>query len=181
MTKKLFVLAICSLFIFGLVGIVMAEQSATSYSGKKYYEQQVFVDAYNNTGGTLAQNSVVVIDTTGTAADSLGAYFTTSSTAKDVTLFGVLDTGNLISGTSATVVYGLDKASVGRVCVRGPHQVLVSGTATTGLLIGQSGTLGYGYVLPASTNTSEGVLGYSLATNGLNTAVWAWINPHPTK
>jgi glutamate synthase domain-containing protein 3 len=178
MTKKLVLIAIASLFVFATIGTVLAEQSASVYGGKKYYEQQVFVDAYNNTGGTLPVNSVVILDTTGTAADSLGAYITTSTTAGSVYIFGVVAQATPITNATGTLKsnLGINTATTGRICVRGPHLVRVStaSTVTAGNILTQSGTAGVAYPLPSST-VATGILGVALESAG--TQVWTWIRP----
>ena len=185
MTKKLFAIAISVLFVFGLIGPVLAEQGSTSYSGKKYYEQQVFVDVYNNSAGTLLQNAVVILDaSTGTTlGDALGSYVTTAATASLPLVFGVVDSNILLTTGTGTMYYGIPASAVGRVCIRGPHKVLVAANATTptvGIMLGTSATAQYAGTISsatAGTYATYGALGVVLASDS-STAQWVWIQPH---
>ena len=176
MTKKIIVLAIASLFL--MTGLALAEQGATAFGGKKYYEQQVFVDAYNYAAGSIAANAIVVFDTTNaTLADSMGAFIGTSVTANDIMVFGVTDA--IIPGQSA-----------GRVCIRGPH--LVNGLGGVGISAGtivyQSATAGVATPVGASASYAPvGSVGIALSsttsgspflTGGSNgPAFWIWVAP----
>lgn len=111
--KKLFIVLLSALFIFGIAYQVRAEQSSSSASGTNYYDNQVYTIGYNNSGADISSNSLVVIDTTGTAGSTLGAYITTTTTQGHNFVFGVTDEV-IADGTS------------GRICIRGPHKVLVN-------------------------------------------------------
>jgi hypothetical protein len=189
--KKLIVV-ISALFVVGLISTAKAENSATSYGGKKYYEQQVFVDAYNNNAGTIPANMVVIIDTAGTAGDSLGAYVKTTASATSPLIFGVVDFYNtrVDAGGTATIELGMATNSTGRIAVRGPHQVLVNSpsggyTAPLGSLLSTGVTAGWAQTLPSTGTTPYGVLGVvighslnSTTCGAAGTCDWVWIQPN---
>lgn len=174
--KKFILLA---LLMVGMLSTVRAENSATAYD-QKYYSQQVFTVAYNNSASTLAVNSVVVLDSTQTTNPNnyLGSYVTSNgSTTDSIYVFGVTDE-SILSG------------SLGRICVRGPHKVLMpTGYITAaGIVIGacSNATAANGVkACPTTTSdgTSSGTLGYTLsATASTDTGdaaytYWAWIRP----
>ena len=132
MKKFLFVLLI-ALFT---VSFVYAEQSAQTYSGnnlQSYREQQVFADFYNNSGGPITSNSVVILDTAVTSGSLLGTAITTTVASNSTLVVGVSDVE-------------IATASVGRVCVRGPHKCFLASTAnmTAGATLA---TCGYQFTL----------------------------------
>ena len=117
MKKISFVVAI--LLVIGLASFVYAENSATGMSGNNFREQQVFIEGYNNSGSDISSNYVVVIETTAAkiaSGSTLGAYIKTTSTANDPLVLGVTDQV-ITNGTR------------GRICVRGPHKVYLTGLA----------------------------------------------------
>lgn len=177
--KKLILLA---LFLGALVPQVRAENSATAYD-QRYFSQQVFVQAYNNSSATLAVNSVVVLDVTQTTNPNLylGSYVTSNgSTSDSIYVFGVTDEQILVG-------------SLGRVAVRGPHKVLMPSKPTgAGVVIGAcSNSVSGNEVKACATTTADGTasgqLGYTLSTtastdsgDAANT-YWAWIRPQQHK
>lgn len=163
---------------FLLLGVasVRAENSATGYSNPvNFRDQQVFVAAYNNSASTIAINNAVVLDSTGTAGSTLGAYINTSTTTDDPYIFGVADEA-IAAGT------------VGRVCIRGPHKVVWTGPGkggvTSGNVISNASTTA-GTVGPTTTSsgTDRGILGKVINitattdTGDASYTYWAWIQP----
>ncbi len=131
--KKLFLIA---LMVLLTASFCYAEQSAQTYSGnanQRFDEQQVFVDAYNSSGGTISSNYVVVIDTAAANAASgttLGTYITTTTTAADARVLGVTESD-------------IPAGRVGRVCVRGPKKVyLTAAPSAAGATIATTTTAG---------------------------------------
>lgn len=164
-----------ALFILAFAPVVRAENSATAYDGK-YYSQQVFVSAYNNSASAISRDNVVAIDTTATAGTTLGGYIATTTTTDSVYVFGVTD---------ETIGAG----ALGRVCVRGPHKAVSiaasanSGYNTIGSVITASSTAGkYGFGATAD-GTASGKLGYILNatatsdTGDASNTYWIWVEP----
>ena len=114
--RKLLLLGI-SLLLLGLSN-VQAMNSAASYDSK-YWSQQVFVQAYNNSTGTIYRDFVVGLDTTPAINPNvnLGQYITqnASSVTDNIYVFGVAD---------ETIPAG----QLGRIAIRGPHKVVVNTT-----------------------------------------------------
>ncbi len=177
--KKFILLA---LLMVGLVPVVRAENSASAYDSK-YYSQQVFVVAYNNSDSTLALISVAILDVTQTTNPNnyLGSYVTNNgSTTDSIYVFGVSDE-SILSG------------SLGRFCVRGPHKVLMPNPPTAaGVVIGAcSNSVAANAVKACATTTVDGTasgqLGYTLsATSSTDSGdaantYWAWIRPQQHK
>lgn len=171
MMKKLFIVLLSALMVFGFLTQARAETSTSAYTGKRYEEQQVFVMAFNNSGSTLNTTSVVILDLSGTgvtAGATLGSYVTTTTTADSVRVFGVADES-------------IDDQSVGRICIRGPHQVRLVATSSPssigiGDLITTSATAGRVAEYSTADGTAGGVLGRSLETT-TNEDFWIWVNP----
>lgn len=163
-----------SLFAISLlfVGrVAHAENSAAAFDNK-YYSEQVFVQAYNNTASTIAINNVVVLDTTPAVNPNvnLGQYVTTNgSTTDSVFVFGVTDEA-------------ITAATLGRICIRGPHKVVHAvGITTQGAVIGACASSSKACPVTTSTGTSRGFLGKILSTtastdtgDAANT-FWDWI------
>ena len=176
--KKLSIFVISALLVLGLTAQVRAEQSPATASGKVYTDNQVFTMAYNNSGADITSNSIVILDTSGTAGSTLGAYITTSTSADNKYVFGVTEDATCSSGTSC------------RVCIRGPHKVWLTiagaGAMSAGNIVSQSTTAGRGTTYSQSDGTAGGYLGTALAvTSGTysygsldgNDIWWVWINP----
>lgn len=163
----------------GIVPLVRAENSATSYD-TKYYSQQVFVSAYNNNGQTIPVNNVVILDASQTVNPNnyLGSYVNVTATTDSVFIFGVADEA-IAAGT------------MGRICVRGPHKAVsltpgsagLSGVAVSGAIVtasNQTGKFGYGQT---SDGTVMGRLGYILSstattdTGDASNTYWIWVSP----
>lgn len=159
--------------LFGMVSVVKAENSATGYGNPPaFYDQQVFVVAYNNNASSIAKDNVVILDTAGTAGSTLGAYINTTTTTDSVNVFGVTDEA-IAAGT------------LGRVCVRGPHKVVYKvGVVTLGDVV-SSCTSSAGNACPVTTasGTDRGFLGKNInitATTGTGDAAntyWIWVQP----
>lgn len=170
--RKINVIMLGIFLMLGMVS-VKAENSATGYSNPaSFRDQQVFVEAYNNNASSIAINNVVVLDTSGTANSTLGAYINTSTTTDSVYVFGVTDEA-IAAGT------------LGRVCVRGPHKVVYANASPTlGNVIGVN-SVSAGTAAPVTTasGTSRGFLGKiinttaSTATGDATNTFWAWIQP----
>lgn len=175
--KKFILLA---LLMVGMISTVRAENSATAFD-QKYYSQQVFVVAYNNSASTLALNSTVILDATQTTNPNLylGSYVTTSgSTTDSIYTFGVTDE-SILSG------------SLGRICVRGPHKVVMpspsSGVTAGNVISACSNTVaanaGKACAFTTADGTDSGMLGFLLSAtastdNGdASNTFWAWIRP----
>lgn len=164
MKKLLFALLIVAL----TASFSYAEQSAQTYSGnatQNYREQQVFIDCYNNSGSAISSNYVVILDTTAASVASgsyLGTYITTTTTPADTRVLGVTD---------ATI----PAASVGRVCIRGPHKVyLTSAPSAVGATVATTSTAGAGVPWSASLpgNSSFGfALSSTVIGNGFYVGV----------
>jgi hypothetical protein len=175
--KKLFILS--ALLVLGLTTYSWAEISADAYSGKNNNEQGVFIDVYNNAGVQMTKNTVAILDTTGVLTDTkIGTYVTIPSTSDSIYTLGVVD-------------QDIMSASVGRVCVRGPHQVLVSSQATVaaGTILGTasglyanplSGTIGYARAMSVADGTGMGRLGVAIGESQATPASiwWVWVNPY---
>lgn len=122
--KKL-LLVVFSLMLLGIPN-AHARNSAATYDNK-YWSQQEFVAAYNNTTVSMYRDYIVGLDTNsvGNASPSinpnnnLGQYITenTGSTTDNLYVFGVVD---------ETIPAG----QLGRVCIRGPHKVVFMKTGT---------------------------------------------------
>lgn len=177
--KKLLVLVAISFMLLG-IGSVQARNSAASYDAK-YYSQQEFVQAYNNTTSPIYRDYVVGLDTSPTINPNvnLGQYVTavTSATSDNIYVFGVAD---------ETIPAG----QLGRFCIRGPHKIVVkaSQTSTIGTVLSQcpSNTAAAGGLACAyatATGTAAGMIGYVInatATSDTGDVVgeyWSWVTP----
>lgn len=171
-----------ALFLVASVASVRAENSATAFDAKAA-TQTVYVSAYNNSGDTLAVNSVVVLDVTQTINPNnyLGSYVTKNgSTTDSIYVFGVTDE-SILDG------------SLGRIAVRGPHKVLMPSIPSgAGIVIGacsNSVTANAVKACPTTTadGTASGQLGYLLSatastdTGDAANTYWAWIRPQQHK
>jgi len=165
--KKLLVLCLFVSVLLVFNSQVWAEQSSQTANGRVYVDNQVFTMAYNNSGSEIQSNNVVILDTTGTAGSTLGAYITTSTTADDYRVFGVTD---------ETIATG----AVGRVVIRGPHEVLdADSTHAAAAILACSTTAGVTTTYSTSDGTTGGYLGHVVGASsdlGPNYA-WVWINP----
>lgn len=156
----------------GIVSTVRAENSATAYDSK-YYSQQVFVVAYNNSASTISQEQVAVLDTTQTINPNiyLGSYVTINGATTDsIYTFGVADE-DVLSGT------------LGRFCVRGPHKVqMPSQPSGAGVIISSCASTAKACPVTTADGTASGRLGYTLSstasteTGDVANTYWAWIN-----
>lgn len=172
--KKFILLA---LLMVGIVSTARAENSATAYDSK-YYSQQVFVVAYNNSASTISQEQVAVLDATQTINPNLylGSYVTTNgSTTDSIYVFGVADE-DIISG------------SLGRICVRGPHKVqMPSQPSGAGVVIGACASTAKACPTSTADGTASGQLGFTLSntasteTGDVANTYWAWIRPEQHK
>lgn len=125
--KKLLLVAI-SLMLLGLPN-AHARNSAATYDNK-YYSQQEFVAAYNNSTAPMYRDYVVGLDVNNLQSTSpgvnpnvnLGQYITetTGSTTDNLYVFGVVDDTVIPAG------------QLGRVAIRGPHKVVFGNLAGTG-------------------------------------------------
>lgn len=152
-------------FIFALVALMLAlgtslsyaEISATTYSPVPRYDEMVsYIEAYNGSGGAITSNSVVVLSFTSGSNASLkatGAVITTTATANNALVVGVTD-------------HTIADGSSGRICVKGPHKVLVDtagGALVQGASLATSTTAGYASALTAAGSQAS-VLGYLINT-----------------
>lgn len=114
--NKLLLVAI-SLLLLGFPN-AQARNSAASYDNK-YWSQQEFVQAYNNSTATIYRDFIVGLDTSLNTSASInpnnnqGQYITegTGSTTDAIYVFGVAD---------ETIPAG----QLGRILIRGPHKVV---------------------------------------------------------
>lgn len=149
--KKL-LLVVISLMLLGLPN-AHARNSAATYDNK-YYSQQEFVQVYNNTTAPMYRDYVVGIDavdandTTTTAPgvnpnSNLGQYVVegTGSTTDNIYVFGVIDDPVIPAG------------QLGRVCIRGPHKIIVKNAASTGTVPAFS--VSQGTVLSQCANNTD--------------------------
>ena len=169
--RKLFTILVSALLVLGISIQARAEQSTSTFTGKRFEEQQVFVYAYNNSGAEIQSNSAVIIDITGTPASTLGTYITTTTDTDSSYVFGVTDE------TIAT-------ASVGKVCVRGPHIVVFASTNTSAEDTVGTYTPAGSVETTTTTSNKDGILGLALAATvagdkyyGLD-MWWIWVNPY---
>ena len=150
MIKKLLVLsAIFALIMLGGINQAMAEWSAVGMTGDSVTEQQVFVMAYNDgTSGAITKNSLVLWSNNASSGSTLGARVRCASEAYSRRVFGVADED-------------IEQGQVGRVCVKGPHRVRLTGfstlTTAAGLLIANAATI---------TSTTSGVGGWGIIDSG---------------
>lgn len=154
------------------ISTVRAESSSTAYDDN-YYSQQVFVVAYNDSPTLARDNTVILTTGAGAAAGSdLGGHFIATQVSDSIFIFGVTDE-NITTGT------------LGRVCVRGPHKVVMNASAgqVTGQIIGSSTTYGKAGWYSTADGTAGGQLGYLLNatatsdTGDASNTYWAWITP----
>lgn len=159
--KKLFMF----LAMVMLSAVVYAESSTIGGKGTNYREQVVNVIMYNNSGAEVSENSVVILDNSGTAGTTLGSYFTTATAADSVYVCGVTD---------QTIGIGQS----GRVTVRGPHKVYMAKPAAAGVTVGTCADAG---VATPNTSTSNlsGKLGYTLQANlSDDVETYIWVAPN---
>lgn len=169
--RKLSIVLISALLVFGLSIQARAEQSTSTFTGDRYEEQQVMVYCYNNSGAEIQSNSAVIIDITATAGTTLGTYITTTTTTDSSYVFGVTD---------ETISSG----SVGRICVRGPHKVQFASEDTAAE--DTVGTLTPAGKVETTTTTSnkDGILGLALAATAVTDRDygtdmwWIWVDPY---
>jgi hypothetical protein len=182
--KKIFALVVLSLFVMS--GIALAEQGATSFSGKNYIEQGVYVDAYNGTNGTLTANAVVVFDAAfGNAGTTFalaggtispgsiiivsGAAVAECSTATTPQVFGVVDS---VQPNGLTYIAS---STSGRICIRGPHLVMVGTAPTYGALYFQGPVTGKADQSPVANNGQTLVGSIGICINATTTAALAGV------
>ena len=163
--RKLFLIAA---FVLAFTGIVKAENSAQSYDAN-IKAQQVFVGGYAY--AAITKNQVVVLDVSNsTNGTTKGAYVNTTATTDSVYVLGVADE-DIATGT------------VGRICVRGPHQVKMysTGYSPAGKCISSSTTAGKaGLCETTSDGTASGRLGFGLSDTYDTTdtdTVWIYVRP----
>jgi hypothetical protein len=142
--------------------LAYAENSAVTWTGKDVNEQGIFTSNYNNYGATIGSNKVVVIDTSATADTTLGAYITMNTTTGSVYTLGVTDKA-------------ISSGRVGPVCVRGPHQVYVTGAVTVGDIVGNANVTespGWATSYTHTAGTAQRSLGVALQSCSSNTLCW---------
>ena len=113
--KKFLILFVSALLVLGC-SQARAEMTSPSYDGT-YRSLQTYSMVYNGTGRAISSNTVVIADTTWSAFDgtNFGTYATNSAATASVGVLGVTDE-DIASG------------SIGRIVIRGPHQVKVATT-----------------------------------------------------
>lgn len=172
-------------FVLVSVSTVKAENSATGYENPPNYgNYQVFVSSLSSAGVTIPRNSVVILDNSSTGV---------TTTLRGGTLGGVV---NMTNVTDSVFVFGvadedIAPATMGRICVRGPHKaVSITGNITaqaTGAIISASNNVGkYGFYSTADGTTGSR-LGYVLNTTAstdsgdASNTFWVWVNPEVHK
>lgn len=168
--KKFIYGFIAALFVFGFMSQARAELSAQSYSAQNIAEEnQVYTYMYNQ-GANITSNSLVCIDTTAPAAYT-GSYIATTTTANDARVIGVTDEVILSNST-------------GKVCVRGPHKVLLStanGVAAAGVGASLASVATAGTVGLPTVQVPQAKIGFLLnatattATSTLPNLYWIWV------
>lgn len=121
--NRLLLTLIFSLVLLGFPN-AHARNGATAFDAKALTQDE-YVSAYNDSTGTLYRDYIVGVDVGGSGAGSvaapginpnvnLGAYINedTTSTTDSIYVFGVVDE-NIPSG------------QLGRICIRGPHKVVM--------------------------------------------------------
>ena len=143
---------------------------STGGDGSRYAQVRETGVFYNNSGSTISDGMIVVIDTSGTAASTLGSYITTSST----------------DGASGIVGVALGDCAAATACVvvtKGPADTLVidsgSNVIATGAVVGVSNTTGYGWSSQGAADGVKAKLGRALeAGDGTSTGkVYVWVDP----
>ena len=178
--KKLTLAVIFSLMLLATTN-AHARNSAAAYDAK-FYSQQEYVDFYNNSTGTFVRDYIVNLDATGATVNpnnNLGQYVLQNNCSVNDNVYqvGVVDE-SIAPGT------------VGRVCIRGPHKVVLQ-TGNTGHGIGTLMSQcpsniwngGYACVYGTSTGTVGGSIGYVIQntlttdTGDAANTVWIWVAP----
>ena len=172
--RKLFIVLVSALLI-GVSVQARAEQSTSTFTGERFEEQQVFIFAYNNSGSEVQSNGVVVVDITGTGSSTLGTYFTTSGTSGNSYILGVTDETIAI-------------ATIGKICVRGPHIVNFATAPSAGDTITNHTVVPQG-LTETSTANKYGYVGVALKATAAEDGDdfnldgvgsenwWIWVNP----
>lgn len=146
--KKIFLFAVIAFLALGTMAY--AENSASSYSSVPTVgEMPVYVQAYNPNTTAISSNNIVILDisdASNAAKSATGAVINTTTTSDSVLVYGVTD--QVIPAMSG-----------GRVCVRGPHKVLL-------LTSGNPALAG----APVSTSTTAGWAVCTSTTNVLSVA-----------
>ena len=169
--RKLFTILVSALLVLGISIQARAEQSTSTFTGKRFEEQQVFVYAYNNGSTEVQSYGVVIIDTDGTAGSTLGTYIENTTDADDELVFGV---------AAETIAVG----SVGKVCVRGPHEVYDDdSTHAVSSILSSSTTANRTATYSTADATVGGFLGLVIgATSSLGPDyAWIWVRPQVHK
>lgn len=155
--KKFKISIISALLFVGILafsGVVYPWGAATGDGSRANAIRETAV-FFNNSGGTIAQGSIVIVDTrateTGTAAGgdlqqavtagtTMGSYITTTSTADASGVVGVV-----LGGTAGSVDCGNQSACI--VVTKGPVDTLildVTDAVSAGDVIATSTTAGFG-------------------------------------
>lgn len=165
--KKFCLVLLSALLVFSMASQARAEQSTASATGSSYLDNQVYTMAYNNSGSDITSHSVVILDTSGTAGSTLGAYITTTTTADHWAVAGVTVDPNCVAGTPC------------RVCIRGPIEVLfTSATHVTGTIAATSTTAGEATTYSTADGTVGGHLGKIIGSSDLGGFyAWVWVEP----
>jgi len=167
--KKISIFILSALLLLGISSQVWAESSATGFTGKSYTENQVFVVGINESGSTISDNSVVILDLTAanvTTGTTLGIGVATTTTADSPYIIGVADEA-------------IADGATGRICVRGPHEVYVTTLITNnGVNVGSTTTAGAA-ATTTQTATTKGTLGFTIGVDSSSIYKnWIWVNPH---
>lgn len=174
-----------------LLGISTARagEASSPSSDRFYWSQQVFVQAYNNNASAIPRDNPVAMDVTvtagsagenrgnGTFASTLGNYINTTTTTDSVYTFGVTDE-SIAAGT------------LGRVCVRGPHKLIMKDVTSTspnpiasGTVVCTTTTAGQAAKCTTAAGTNHGILGKILSstlttdTGDNANDLWVWVQP----
>jgi hypothetical protein len=153
MIKKFSFIALALLLACGSAFAAGIPLGVDPGSGPEVWTQEV----YNDSGSTLTSGSVVIWDYTDSDMfdlDDRKAYITTTTTADDISVAGVMVTPSCANGDACAIA------------IYGPVRARATGTVTAGLAIGTSTTAGVvtGY---ANTGTDDAAVGWSVDANTL--------------
>jgi hypothetical protein len=165
--KKLFMLSTLLIVSMFLVSGVAFGWGASGGDGSDYGQLQETAVFYNNSGAILVHGQAVILDTSATAATTLGAYVTTATASADSDY--VVGVVKQAAGIARPVV----------VVTRGPIDCLVQDSSeaiSAGSTVGTAGSgttgmIGAGDNLGVALENGDGTDGSYL---------YVWVNPSNT-
>lgn len=153
------------------------------------FEHACYEYFFNNSGATRYSGDVVVIDYTGTGVnsstetnadrnavdvnasdgdvDNIGTYITTSTTADDEKVVGVIDDDSCADQTYCRVQVRGPRLTR---CADGTDNITAGDAVSTSTVAGQCGD---------AANDADGILGWAMQGGGGadNGVLWVWIEP----